>query len=112
MRGRAVMPVCDPVDDVQGSAVTEWEFSGTGSGSLEQSSSSYQGKPLFKLQDGLVDCQYKVLCLSRSQKCYHNYLTKLLLYVEMNRIEKCYHSCEVVSYQPYISILPALATGL
>ena len=45
MRGRAAMPVCDPIADGQGLDVAEWEFSGTGSGSLEQSSSSYLGKP-------------------------------------------------------------------
>ena len=44
MRGRAAMPVCDPIADGQGLDVAEWEFSGTGSGSLEQSSSSYLGK--------------------------------------------------------------------
>lgn len=43
------MPVYDPAVDERSLEVAEWEFSGTGSGSLEQSSSSYLGNYIKKI---------------------------------------------------------------
>lgn len=43
MRGRAAMPECD-TEDGRSLESAEWEYSGTGSGSLEEGDSSYLGR--------------------------------------------------------------------
>jgi hypothetical protein len=50
MRGRAMMPTCDPgeTEEQNPEEGVGWELSGTGSGSLDQSTSSYNGMTKLK----------------------------------------------------------------